>query len=65
MQSPQHEDIGLPFFLAIIIAVIAPTTATATQTMMIIVGVFIVSLEIALFCDLPCAVFTILRRRSR
>ena len=33
--------IGLPFFLAIMIAHIAPTTATTTQTMMMIVAVFI------------------------
>ena len=40
-QSPPHDVIGLPFFLAIMIAHIAPTTATTTQTMMIIVAVFI------------------------
>ena len=44
-QSPPHDVIGLPFFLAIMIAHIAPTTATTTQTMMIIVAVFIFLLQ--------------------
>ena len=42
-QSPQHEDMGLPFFLATIIAVIAPTAATATQTMITMLNVSIIT----------------------
>jgi len=43
-QSPQHDEIGLPFFFATIIAVIAPTKATHTQTMMTMLNVFIILL---------------------